>query len=445
MGSPITLSGFNSIDFGMILNAIMQQERIPVVRLEAQKQALEAQRSAYSTFASKLAALESAAGNLAAATAFDGTQATVSDSSRLSVSASGTASAGTYEVVVQQLAKAQVTTSSTSYADADTTIIATRGTVNVGGAVVTLSGGVTLQGLADAINASANVPATASVVRTDAGYRLMLTGKQTGAAQAFTVSEALSGGPGLKFNKTNDQNAQNAKALFNNVALTSATNEFASVVPGVSFTALKPDTVSPVVITITASSESVKALVEKLVTAFREVAAFLAEQQKAAGEGDADSIGRDPSVRGLRGRLTSLLTARYGGGGSFASLAEIGFEFTRTGEFTFDSARFDQALASSKASVVSLFRGADGEGGVFGALADAIAQYTAAGGLVPAARRRLDGQLVSLSTRIAGFEERLAVRREALQREFIAADQAIAQLNAAQAQLSSMASQFGMF
>ena len=30
MGSPITLSGFNSIDFNQILEAVMQQERLPV-------------------------------------------------------------------------------------------------------------------------------------------------------------------------------------------------------------------------------------------------------------------------------------------------------------------------------------------------------------------------------------------------------------------------------
>ena len=41
MGSPVTLSGFNNIDFGSVLNALMQQERIPVTQLETQQTALQ--------------------------------------------------------------------------------------------------------------------------------------------------------------------------------------------------------------------------------------------------------------------------------------------------------------------------------------------------------------------------------------------------------------------
>jgi len=36
MSSPITLSGFNNIDFSQVLTALMAQERIPVTRLETQ-------------------------------------------------------------------------------------------------------------------------------------------------------------------------------------------------------------------------------------------------------------------------------------------------------------------------------------------------------------------------------------------------------------------------
>ena len=46
MGSPITFSGFNQIDFGMILNAVMQQERAPLTRLDTLKKTLETQNTA---------------------------------------------------------------------------------------------------------------------------------------------------------------------------------------------------------------------------------------------------------------------------------------------------------------------------------------------------------------------------------------------------------------
>ena len=37
MGSPITFGGFNNIDFSLVLNAIMQQERAPLTALETQR------------------------------------------------------------------------------------------------------------------------------------------------------------------------------------------------------------------------------------------------------------------------------------------------------------------------------------------------------------------------------------------------------------------------
>ena len=444
MGSPVTLSGFNSIDFTQILNAIMQRERLPVLRMEDQKKVLEAQRSAYASLVSKLSALESAAEDLAASSAFDGTAASVSDSTRLSVSASGAAAAGTYEVVVEQLARAQVTTSSRAYPDADTTVVASGGRLTIGGVEVTVSGNVTLQGLADAINGTAGIGVAASVVNTGSGYKLMLTGRETGAAGAFTIANNLtlqgSQTNRLTFSSTNDQNARDARVRFNNVAVTSSSNTFDAIVPGVRFTALRADASNVVLVTITASSESVKALVEKVVTAFRELTSFLAAEVAKGDEG----IGRDPLVRSLRSRLTSILNGRYGSG-DVSALAQVGFEFTRTGEFTFDASTFDAALAGDRAGLLQLFRGTDGAGGAFGTLVSAVRQYTRAGGLVPGVQDRLDVQVERLTERITDFEERLAVRREALQREFIAADRAIAQLNAAQSQLTSLGSQYSLF
>ena len=444
MGSPVTLSGFNSIDFNQVLNAIMQRERLPVLRMEDQKKTLEAQKSAYASLVSKLAALESAAQDLTAATAFDGTSASVSDATRLSVSASGTAPAGSYQVVVEQLARAQVTTSSRTYADVDTTVVASGGHLTIGGVDVAISGAVTLQGMADAINETAGIGVVASAVNTGSGYKLMLTGRDTGATAAFTITNnlTLQGNQNnrLTFSSTNDQTAQDARARFNNVVVTSSSNTFDSIVPGVSFTALRADVSNVVLITITASSESVKALVDKVVTAFREVAAFVAEQ---FAEGDK-GIGRDPLVRGLRSQLTSILNGRYGSG-DFSALAQVGFEFTRTGEFTFDASKFDASLAQNRDGLLRLFRGTDGAGGAFGTLVSAVRQYTRAGGLVPGVQDRLDAQVQRLTERISEFEDRLAVRREALQREFIAADAAIAQLNAARNQLSSLGGQYSLF
>jgi len=64
MGSPITFSGFNNIDFGTVLNAIMQQEHAPIDTIEAQQKSLQTKNSAFATLATKLGALKTAAADL---------------------------------------------------------------------------------------------------------------------------------------------------------------------------------------------------------------------------------------------------------------------------------------------------------------------------------------------------------------------------------------------
>jgi flagellar hook-associated protein 2 len=437
MGSPITLSGFNSIDFNQILTAVMLQERLPVTQLESEKKVLDAQKSAFSTLASKLASLESATEALRAAEALEGTIATVSDATRLEVSAEGHAPQGTYQVVVNQLARAQVTTG--AGAASRETIVATGGSLVIGDTTVSISGPTTLDQLASSINSTEGIDVTASVVRTSGGYELMLTGKATGAANTFALTNSLSGGAAtLTF--TDRQAARDAAVTINGVAVTSDSNTFTGVVAGASFTALREDANSPITVRITASSESVKALVDKFRVAFNDVVRFLDDQQAASRRGEANNIGRDPLVRGLRSSLASILTASYPASGAHTSLAQIGFAFSRTGTLEFDAATFTDALASGTTGIREMFRGTDGQGGVFGALVSAVSRYTEADGLVPDAQERLTSQSRKISDRIVTMEERLELRRQSLQREFIAADQAIAQLNAQRSQLGGLSS-----
>src|SRR4029453_16689309 len=126
MGSPITFGGFNNIDFSVVLNAIMQQERLPLTALETQRKTLEAQNSAFATFAARLGSLESAAEPLANSTSLSRVAATASDPSAVGISAGSSTITGQYEVAVTELARAQVVASSSTYDSVDD-IVATSG------------------------------------------------------------------------------------------------------------------------------------------------------------------------------------------------------------------------------------------------------------------------------------------------------------------------------
>ena len=443
MSTPITLSGFNNIDFSVILNAVMQQERQPVTLLEKQQTVLNAQKTAFTTLATKLSSLQSAADALTSSTGYNTTSATVSDSSRVSFSAGSTAPEGSYEITVNQLARSQVSLLSqgdgNGYAARDT-VVATGGTISFGAdRTVSITGDTTLEGLASAIN-SADVGVAASVVKNSTGYHLLLTGQETGQDNAYTVTNSLTGAlSGVA--AVTKQAASDAEILLNNVTVTSSTNTFTDAIAGSSFTVFKQDAQNPVVVTITASNDSIKTLVEKVMTVFNDAVKFLNDQQAAANRGESNNIGRDALARSLRRELTTAVTAENtAGGGLFTSLAELGFSISRTGELSMDSAKLTEALQNNKADVKKLFYGSNGSDGVFGKFESVIKTFTDAGGLLPNAQQRLTDQATKIAQRIADMEARLETRRLALQKQYTAADLTISQLNQQSTSLSQLSS-----
>jgi flagellar hook-associated protein 2 len=442
MASGITFSGFNNVDFNYILNAIMQQESQPVVSLQAQQRALQSQQSAFATLASKLTALETAMKPLSDSDRFGGRTATSTNTAAVSASATSAASVGAYDIVVTELARAQTTASTSSHTDKDTTTVASGGTLVIGGVAVTVTAPATLQDLADAINANDDVPVNAAVVSPSPGnYQLVLTGKTTGTAGAFTVTNNLTGGSGVTFG-ANSQDATNAQFTVNNVAVQSATNVVEDVIPGVSLTLLKKDAATPVSVSVNADQSAAVTQVKAFVTAFNDILTFAKDQAAAAAKGETSNIGRDALLRGLRNELRGEMNREYANGGTYSYLSQVGIGFDRAGKLTLDESKFAEATKNGNGQVMKLFAGT---GGAFSRLQTLVTEYTEAGGLVPDARDRIGEQLKSIANRISSMEARLAIRRAALNKEFIAADQAMSTLNKSVDALSSLGGQYRLF
>ena len=460
MGSPITFSGFNQIDFNQILTAVMQQERAPLTRLETQKKTLETQNTAYGTLAGKLSTLETAIESLKEVDSMALLTATSSEAG-VGVSATGGTVTGTYDVVVTELARAQVTSSQSTYG-ALTDEVATGGTLTLtpgdGGAATTIpiSASTTLSQLAAAINAEADAPAAASVVQTSPGvYRLVLTGRDTGSTNAFTITNALTGGNGLTFTDTdldgvsgdspadNSQSAINATFTVNGLAVTSASNTVTDVIPGVTLSLLKKDPAVTASVKVSQDVSGAKELVKKFITAYNDLTTFAKDQNTAAIAGQA-SIGRDPLLRGLRDALRNALSDEFVGG-TVTRLAQIGLGFDISGKMTLDEELFQDQLTASAADVQRLFSGTDGTGGAFGAMAANVDAYTQTGGLISSTRERIDETIRGLNRRMDSVSAQLELRRAALQREYIAADLAMTRLKAQSSSLSSMGGQYRLF
>ena len=449
MGSPITFSGFNQIDFNVVLNAIMQQESAPLQALQAHQRQLQATDSTLGQLATKLDALRTAAGSLSSSSTLTTYAASSTDSDAVGVSASTGASAGRYEVVVNELARTQVTMSSTYAPDTSTTIVATGGSITIGSEQIDVSGPVTLQQLADAINADDDSPASASVIATASGqYHLVLTSKETGAANAFTISNQLTAAT-ITFTDTDTDNisgdsaadnavqATDAALLINNIAITSSSNTLNDAIPGVTLSLQKKDPANTVVVTVGRDDADLEDRVQSFVDSFNDLVKFANAQAAASNNGTVGAIGRDSLLRGLRRSIQDVLMGAHGSG-SYTRLAEVGIGFSRTGELQLDRTALSAALSEDPSAVQSLF--ADGSTGVFMSVNSLIDEYTDAGGFLPDARTRLSDELSRLGRQMDDMQARLAIRRSALQQEFVAADQAMARLNSQKAALSSFSS-----
>ncbi|HEY6508438.1 MAG TPA: flagellar filament capping protein FliD [Vicinamibacterales bacterium] len=443
----VTLSGFNNIDFNAILEAVMLQERLPVSRLETQKRALEQQDTQLGQLAGHLSTLKSAADSLADPTSLAVLKATSSQADLVGVTAATGTTPGSYDVVVSARAKAQVTASSSTSAAAD--IVATGGTLQllVGAnppVSIVVTGNMTLQQLADAINSTDDVPVTASVVQVSPGsYRLVLTGRQTGLENAFTVNNALAGGTGVAFANPNAVEAVDASVTVNNVAVTSPSNTLTDVIPGATLTLEGEDATETVHVTVARDGERVKGKVEGFVEAYNELVDFVTSQRAAALEGKP-SVATNPMVRGLHAQLRAAVLGEYGAG-SITRLAGAGIGFDRAGHMTIDDEAFDDLVATDPEAVQDLFAGTAGGDGAFDALETLVGTYTQSDGLVPGARTRLTDQVEAVTRRIDSLEAQLLIRRDALQREFIAADQAMQRLQSQVSSLSALGGQYRLF
>ena len=445
MSTPVTFSGFNNIDFNLVLTSLMQQASVPLTSLQTQQKALQTQSTNLDKLSALVASVRSAADALSKPSNTTMIAGTSSNEQAVSISTTTAAAAGTYDVVVNELAHAQVTVSQSTALDATSTIVADGGSLTIGGVTVSVGGASTLQQLADAINGTAGIGVSATVIRTGtSAYRIALTGTNSGAANAFTITNALTGGTGVSFTDT-DQNgvsgdstmdnavtATDASILVNNIPVTNSSNVFADIVAGVTLTARKKDPATPVAVSVGTDTTAIKARIEEFVTAYNELAKFAGEQRASAATGDASSIGRHPMLRSLYNSLRGSIIGTHGAG-TLTRFAEAGLELKRDGQMTLNGAAFDAAVAASVTDVIDLFSGA---GGSFGEVKTLLDGYGQANGFIPAGKKQIEHQIDAMENQIAAMQRRLAIERESLQKQFAEADLMMSRLKSQASALS---------
>lgn len=443
MAAISSLGVGSNLDLNALLANLRSAEQAPLVAIQQQQRSYTSRLSAYGQLNSALSALQTASAALAKPSLFQGMKANSSAADVLTATALSTAAVGSYAVNVTQLAQAQslaaagvASTTAKIGGGAATTVTLDFGTISGGtldaatgkytGATFTAdtsraatsitidASNNTLAGIRDAINASADMGVTASIINDGSAKpnRLVLISKQTGETSSMRI--AVSGDADLKSLLAHDpaatQNlqqtvvAQNIKLTVNGVAVTGATNTVAGAIQDVTMTVAKSGSST---LTVQKDSASVQSAITAFVNAYNSlqgVSARLTAFDPSSKSG-AVLLG-DSTLRNIQvGIRTALTSAQTDDGSGLTMLSQIGVSFQKDGTLAIDSTKLTAALDSKMSGVKNLFSG--GAGGFGTKMASLITGMTDTNGTLTAAAKGINTTLDSLGKQYSATSERI--------------------------------------
>ena len=267
MASTLTTGGLGSgLDVAGMVAKLVAAERAPAdARITKLDKANTSDLTAVSTLRGAMATFQDKATALKDATALVLRTATSANTAFFTATADSTASTGSYDIEVKNLAAAgKFTTVSlgatTASAVQTGTLAVTQGSTTFN--VVINSSNNTLSGLRDAINSSASTTGvTASLLTLADGVHLQLNGGATGSANALSVAASNPSAAGdislaALFNSAQTVVAANANITINGLAATSATNTFSGAIQGVTVNAAGVSTVGSTTSLAVANNDS---------------------------------------------------------------------------------------------------------------------------------------------------------------------------------------------
>ncbi len=429
--ASIDATGLNTAN---IVDQLMQLEAIPRKRLQIQQAAQESVITTLRGLNTRLAVFESAAKSLATPAKWAALVATSSDP-KVAVKISPSATSGQLSVTTEQVARPHQLGFSQPAALSDVVTDATNKVRLdlLDGTVQDIDAGDgTLSSVVAAIN-NAGAGVTAAAVRTGPGtYQLLVTSDATGAASDFSLTNT--DGSALLGGSTARAGSDARISLGTGITVTSASNTFTDLVPGVSIT-LSDDTVigSTASVAFKRDDSTAQATIKGFVDQVNGLLDFIAEQTGGIGA-KAGKLAGDPTARGLRDQILDSL--RVPGGGS---LSDLGIQITQFGRLELNETKLSAALAADPVAVQAMFTGAGADNGWatrLSQLAGAASNPTT--GSVSTAIKGRESVVTSLGKSIEAWDVRLQMRKSTLSRQYSAMETA---LNALQNQGNWLAGQ----
>jgi flagellar hook-associated protein 2 len=439
-----TVSGIGSnIDTQAIVTSLVNAEKVP-----KQTQINTASAKATTTLSSigkVQAALDAFRGALDSMTkdsSFTGLTGSSSDEKTATMTASNTASNGSFRLIVDQLAQASKL-SSKNFSGGTSTVVNTTDkpttlTISQSGKAYDLSvpAGATLQQVRDSINTQFGTSGLSANIQTDSnGSRLILTSTNMGTGSDLT----LSGTSGLDVGATVVDPPKDALYSIDGVSSVSKTNSIEGALSGVNIklvaiSTLKTGTTTneknATLITVSTNNTALKSGVKGFIDSYNALITAMNAETKVTtnldGSTTAAALTGDSTMRSLQSTIRNEFNA-LSGTGAFKSLAQFGVTTSSsTGLLAIDDKKWDAAVKTNAADINSMFSGKDGMLARMKSATDDFAK--ASTGILATRSTSLSNTLKDLTKDQATLDERMTLLTSSLSAKYNAMDTLVAQL-----------------
>jgi len=432
---PVSFSGLGSgMDTAGIIAQLMRLERIPIQRVEQRKSDFSAQKGVLGDVVTKLKTLQEKARALDTIGEVRTFTAKSGDDSVFEATASGNSSAGTYDIAVNQLAKAERTWSRAFASKTDNGLVGVGNlTITVGSdAPITVSIDQAVDSLEDVaarINAS-GARVQASIVYDGTNYFMVVAGKDSGAANAIAFTDPTN----LDLDEAANQRqaAQDSQIVMDGQTLSRPTNILTDVLSGVTIR-LKKVSASAVGLTIDVDPAGMRGKVQAFVDAYNEVARAIGGQFASDAKAKSQPpMAGDASLRDQLSRLQQMVTSEVSGlGGRYTALSEVGVSTQRDGTLKLDADAFDTAVRDDHVGVALLFTRETGSTGVGAQIDDEVDSATDfEDGRLTLRRKGLDDRIAQSDKDVTRMEAQLERVEARLRAQFAALEQLMSALQA---------------
>lgn len=458
----------SGIDSKALIDSLMAAERVPLQRMELDQKILNKKNEIYSDVLARLQNLKDFALDLSDPDTFDVFSTSYTESSVVQITAVSGASPATYDITVNNIARAH-TIGSDRQADIDSALGLTAGTIQISGFDISIDSDDSLNSIMEKINNTEDITVTGTIV----DNVLRIKKDDTGSDEIEIIDDndicldlgILDGSGDFK---NEFIAATDASFSIDGQEITSSTNTLTGVIEDISITLVASGTTQA---TVSRDISAIIASITNLVNQYNSAADFIyskiTEDKIIPPESDADRLAGlargDSTLNGIRYRLSTMVSGIVNGSDSaFDQLADIGIskasfssadsdnEDALVGKLEIDSETLQEAIENNFEQVKDIFTKnhdvqdlQEDDYGMAVRIKNYMDAVTDSGqGLISIKQDSFQSEIDYIDDRIESMERLLGLKEETITRQFIQMEQALSTMDTQsmwlQAQISLM-------